>query len=123
MPELDDIRALVEVVDSGGFALAARRLGVAKSIVSRRITRLEVELGARLLNRTARGASPTEAGAEFCKRATRALAELSEASDFVASRRGEVVGSLRVSLPLSFGLRRMAPIIASLHATYPRLEL
>jgi DNA-binding transcriptional LysR family regulator len=59
MVELDDLRCFVEVVESGGFGRAARRLGVSKSIVSRRIARLEADLGARLLSRTTRGISPT----------------------------------------------------------------
>ena len=54
MIDLQDMRALVEVITNGGFARAARRLGVAKSIVSRRIARIEAELGTTLLNRTTR---------------------------------------------------------------------
>ena len=65
MAELDDIRAIVEVINSGGYARAARRLDIAKSIISRRIARLEADLGTRLLNRTTRGVTPTEAGLEF----------------------------------------------------------
>ena len=61
----DDLRSFVEVVESGGFNRAARRLGVSKSIVSRRIARLEAAVGTRLLSRTTRGISPTEAGLEF----------------------------------------------------------
>ena len=65
MSELDDLRSFVEVVESGGFGRAAQRLNVSKSIVSRRIARLEAELGTRLLSRTTRGISPTGAGLEF----------------------------------------------------------
>ena len=72
MAELDDLRCFVEVVESGGFGRAAKRLGISKSIVSRRIARLEADLGARLLSRTTRGISPTEAGLEFKARSERA---------------------------------------------------
>ena len=65
MSELDDIRAFVEIVDARSLSRAARRLGLSKSIVSRRLARLEANLGGRLLSRTTHGISPTEAGAEF----------------------------------------------------------
>ena len=86
MMDLDDLRSFVEVVESGGFNRAARRLGVSKSIVSRRIARLEAELGTRLLSRTTRGISPTEAGLEFKTRSERILAELEEAREAVAQQ-------------------------------------
>ena len=65
MFDLESIRAFVEVVETGGFTRAAARLGVSKSILSRRVTALEADLGARLLSRTTRGISPTEAGLEL----------------------------------------------------------
>ncbi len=123
MVELQDMRALVEVITNGGFARAARRLGVAKSIVSRRIARIEAELGTTLLNRTTRGITPTEAGLEFSERARRILTDLAEARDVVACQNGEVAGRLRVSLPLSFGLRYMMPLLTALRAAHPRLEI
>lgn len=123
MSELDDIRAFVEVVEAGGFSRAAGRLGVSKSIVSRRIGRLEAALGARLLSRTTRGINPTEAGAEFKQRAERILAELEEARDAVAQRGDAVVGLLRLAVPLSFGLKYVAPLLAELAARHPRLRI
>jgi Bacterial regulatory helix-turn-helix protein, lysR family len=71
MMALDDLRSFVEVVQSGGFNRAAKRLGISKSIVSRRMARLEAELGSRLLSRTTRGISPTEAGLELKVRSER----------------------------------------------------
>jgi DNA-binding transcriptional LysR family regulator len=123
MSELDDIRAFVEVIESGGFGRAARRLGISKSIVSRRISRLEADLGARLLSRTTRGISPTEAGLEFKARSERILVDLDEARDAVAHRSGEIVGHLRVSVPVSFGLRHVAPVLADLAARHPKLGI
>ena len=122
MIDLDDLRSLVEVVESGGFNRAARRLGVSKSIVSRRIARLEADLGTRLLSRTTRGISPTEAGLEFKARGERILAELDEAREAVAQQAG-VVGRLRLSAPLSFGVRHVAPVLAEMAQRHPRLEL
>ena len=121
--DLDDLRNFVEVVESGGFNRAARRLGVSKSIVSRRIARLEAELGTRLLSRTTRGISPTEAGLEFKTRGGRILAELEEAREAVTQQSGGVVGRLRLSAPLSFGVRHVAPVLAEMAQRHPRLEL
>jgi len=123
MLDLQDMSALVEVITNGGFARAARRLGVAKSIISRRIARIEAELGTTLLNRTTRGITPTEVGVEFGERAQRILDDLAEARDIVSCQNGDVAGRLRVSLPLSFGLRHMTPLLAVLHAAHPKLEL
>ena len=123
MIELDDLRAFVEAVESGGFNQAAKRLGISKSVVSRRIARLEADLGARLLNRTTRGINPTEAGLEFKTRSERILAELGEAREVVAHQGGEVVGRLRLSAPLSFGVRYVAPILAEMAEQHPRLEM
>ncbi|WP_046865965.1 LysR family transcriptional regulator [Microvirga massiliensis] len=123
MAELDDLRCFVEVVESGGFGRAAKRLGISKSIVSRRIARLEADLGARLLSRTTRGVSPTEAGLEFKARSERILVELEEAREAAARQGGSVVGRLRVSVPLSFGVRHVAPVLAELAVHHPKLEM
>jgi DNA-binding transcriptional LysR family regulator len=123
LSELDDIRALVEVINLGGLARAARRIGVAKSIVSRRITRLEADLGTRLLNRTARGITPTDAGLEFKLKSERILSELTEARESVAREHGEIAGRLRLSLPFSFGNRYVALILAEWSRANPRLEI
>lgn len=123
MSELDDLRSFVEVVESGGFNRAAKRLGVSKSIVSRRIARMEADLGTRLITRTTRGISPTEAGLEFKLRSERILAEFDEAREAVAQQAGEVVGRLRLSAPMSFGIRHIAPVLAELAKRHPRLEM
>lgn len=123
MIEMDDMRCFVEVVESGGFNRAAIRLGISKSIVSRRIARMEADLGTRLLSRTTRGISPTEAGLEFKERSERILAEFDQAREAVARHSGEVIGRLRLSAPLSFGVRHVAPILAEMGERHPRLEL
>jgi DNA-binding transcriptional LysR family regulator len=75
--EIEDIQAFVAVADAGGLTPAAGRLGVSKSIVSRRIARLEKSLKTQLLTRTTRGAALTEAGATFREHASRAASRLS----------------------------------------------
>src|SRR4051794_9445357 len=104
MPDLEGLRAFVEVADAAGFSRAAERLGLSKSIVSRRVTALEADVGVRLLSRTTRGVSLTEAGIELNKRALQILAQLDDALDAVASRDNVVAGTLRLAAPLSFGI-------------------
>jgi DNA-binding transcriptional LysR family regulator len=123
MSELDDIRSFVAVVESGGFGRAGHRLGLSKSIISRRVARLEAELGTRLLSRTTRGIAATEAGLEFKARGERILADLAEARDAVAQQAGGVVGRLRLSMPLTFGNRHVAPVLGELATRHPGLEL
>jgi DNA-binding transcriptional LysR family regulator len=121
--DLEDMRSFVEVVDRGGFNRAAVRLGVSKSIISRRIAALEADLGVRLLTRSTRGITPTEAGLEFKARCERILAEVAEARDAVVRQGGDMVGRLRIAAPLSFGVRHVAPLLAEMAERYPRLEI
>jgi DNA-binding transcriptional LysR family regulator len=123
VPELEDLRSFVEVVESGGLNRAAARLGVSKSILSRRITRLEAELGTRLLTRSTRGISPTEAGIEFKTRCDRILAELEEARDAVTQQGQSVRGRLRLSAPMALGVRHLGPVLTDLARLHPALEL
>lgn len=123
MTELEELRTFVEVIESGGLNRAAARLGVSKSIISRRITRLETDLGTRLLSRSTRGIIPTEAGIEFKVRCDRILAELDEARDAVAQQGRFVRGRLRLSAPLAFGVRHLVPVLADLASAHPDLEI
>jgi DNA-binding transcriptional LysR family regulator len=120
--EIEDIQAFVAVADAGGLTPAAVRLGVSKSIVSRRIARLEKTLRARLLTRTTRGTSLTDAGATFREHATRIAAEADAARDAISTN-GKVRGRLRVAAPLSFGATHFAPVLAELAGRHPELEI
>jgi DNA-binding transcriptional LysR family regulator len=120
--EIEDIQAFVAVADAGGLTSAAGRLGVSKSIVSRRIARLEKSLNSRLLTRTTRGTALTEAGATFREHAARIAAEADAARDAL-SPDGKVRGRLRVSAPLSFGPSHFAPVLAELAQRHPDLEI
>ncbi len=123
MQSLEDVLAFVRVVETGGFSRAAERLGLSKSIVSRRVARLEADLGVRLLNRTTRGIAPTEAGLEFKTRCAEILIELEAARDAVTCRERAVAGTLRLAVPLSFGIARLAPAIAAFASDHPRLSI
>ena len=120
--DIDDLRTFVEVADAGGVSPAARRLGVSKSIVSRRLSRLEAELGVQLLARSTRGAALTEAGAIFRDHAARAGAEIDVARETILPA-GELRGRLRVSAPLTFGPTHFAPVLAKMARRHPRLHL
>jgi DNA-binding transcriptional LysR family regulator len=120
--EIEDIQTFVAVADAGGLSPAAQRLGVSKSIVSRRLARLEKSLGTTLLSRSTRGTSLTEAGATFREHATRIAGEADAARDAL-SPEGTVRGRLRVAAPLSFSATTFAPILAELAKRYPELEI
>ena len=122
MLDLEDLETFVEVADAGGVSPAARRLGIAKSIVSRRLLRLERELGIQLLARTTRGAALTEAGVTFREHAAKVVAELDIARETILPA-GELRGRLRVSAPLSFGPTHLAPVLAELARRHPLLQV
>lgn len=112
MDRFSEMEMFVRVVEAGGFTEAARRSGVSKSAVSKQISSLEERLGARLFNRTTRRVSPTEIGLAYYDRAARILADTEEADAIAATLQGAPRGELRVSAPLSFGVARLAPIVA-----------
>lgn len=122
MFDLEDLQSFVEVAKAGGVSSAASRLGLAKSIVSRRLLRLEKQLGTQLLARTTRGSSLTEAGITFREHAARACAEMELARDRLRPD-GEVSGRLRLALPITFGSTHIAPVLAELARQHPLLQL
>lgn len=122
MISFEDMQTFVEVADGGGITVAAKRLGLPKSIVSRRLVRLESELGVQLLARTTRGASLTEAGASFREHAARMCLEMDVAREEMLPT-GELRGRLRVAVPSSFGPGHFAPALAELARRHPLLQL
>ncbi|MBD9388601.1 LysR family transcriptional regulator [Agrobacterium sp. AGB01] len=119
--EIDDLRTFVEVADAGGVNSAARRLGLAKSIVSRRVLRLEEELGVQLLTRSTRGAGLTEAGTLFRERAADICASIDAAREEM-SPEGELRGLLRVAAPASFAAQ-LAKSLAEFGRQHPSLHV
>lgn len=120
--DIEDLRTFVEVADAGGVSHAARRLGVAKSIVSRRLLRLEEEMGVQLLVRTTRGAALTEAGTTFRDYAARIGAEIDAAKETILPE-GDLRGRLRVAAPLTFGPTHFAPVLAEMARRHPELHI
>ncbi|WP_336425435.1 LysR family transcriptional regulator [Roseovarius sp. D0-M9] len=121
--EFADLRSFVSVVESGSIAQAASRQGVAKSIISRRISRLEHVLGATLLNRAARGTSPTDIGRTYYLQAVEGVAQLEKAQDAVGRAVGEVSGSIRAAFPLGVGESYLAPLLAAFAMEHPQIQL
>lgn len=120
--KLEDLQIFVEVADAGGISPSARRLGLSKSVVSRRIAALEDVLGVQLVSRTTRGAALTEAGATFRHHAVQVIAELDAAQEAI-SPAGELRGLLRIAAPLSFGPIHLAPVLAELAKRHPSLHV
>lgn len=121
--DLVDVEAFLRVVEAGGFARAADRTGLAKSILSRRVSRLEARLGAKLLTRTARGVQPTHVGEAYAARANNILAELESAAELVQDAVQQIAGPVRLSAPLTFGVRHLAPALADFALAHPKVEL
>ena len=122
MDRFEDLQTFVAVVETGSFTAAADRLNTAKSAVSRRIAALEGRLGVQLMRRTTRRISLTDTGESFYRHSARILADLEEAESAVAQEHGELRGTLKVALPMSFGLRHMSGPIAEFCRRHPRVH-
>ena len=122
MDRFEDMQAFVAVVEAGSFTAAADRLDSAKSAISRRVSALEERLGVQLLSRTTRRINLTATGRSYYERSARILADLNEAESAVAQEHGELRGTLRIALPLSFGIRHMCEPIAEFSRRHPRVE-
>lgn len=120
--DIEDLQTFVEVADAGGVSPAALRLGISKSMVSRRLARLEAELGVQLLARTTRGAALTEAGTTFRDYAARACAEIDQARETIMPA-GELQGRLRIAAPLTFGPTHFAAVLADMARRHPKLHI
>ena len=123
MDRFADLAAFTAVVESGTFSAAGERLGVAKSVVSRRVGRLEARLGSRLMNRTTRRLTLTDAGRNLYPRAVQILADLEDAEQSVTTETADLRGLLRLAAPLSFGLLHLSDAIADFLCRHPAIEL
>lgn len=123
MMKLDGITAYVAVAEAGSISAAARRLGLAKSVVSERVAELERGVGARLMQRTTRKLSLTEDGEAFLRRARRIVEEMAEAQAEIAERRGTLAGPLRLAGPVGFGTLHLGPALYAFLAAHPLIEM
>lgn len=111
------------VVEKGSFVGAVRPLDMSKAAISRYVSALEERLGARLLHRTTRRLSLTDAGRQFYEQSKDVLALMDEAEEAVSSAAPEATGSLRINAPVSFGVLHLAPIWADFIRSYPKIQL
>ncbi|SFB11235.1 LysR substrate-binding domain-containing protein [Azotobacter beijerinckii] len=123
MNDLNDLLYFVSVVRHNGFTAAARATSIEKSRLSRRVAELEKRLGVRLLQRSTRSISLTEAGEQFYERCVATVEEAEAAYDSVANLRKEPVGTVRVSCPLILAQTYLAPILPAYMASHPKVKL
>lgn len=120
---LGGIAAFVQAVEAGSFAQAADRMQLTRSAVGKSIARLEQRLGVRLFQRTTRTQRLTADGEAYYERCVRALAELDAADAALESGRREPIGVLRVSCPVLFGRRCVAPVLVKFAGRHAGLTL
>lgn len=121
--QLGAMAVFARVIEAESFSSAARELGLSKSAVSKQIARLEDELGVRLLNRTTRRLSLTEAGTAFYEGCRRVVAEAEAAELAVTQLAAAPRGRLKVNAPMSFGVREVGPALPEFMACYPELSV
>jgi DNA-binding transcriptional LysR family regulator len=120
---LNGVSVFVTAAESGGFSAAAAKLHLSRSAVGKSIARLEARLGVRLFHRTTRAQSLTEDGQAYFEHCLRALEALRAGGQMLESGRKEASGRLRVTAPVLFGRRCVAPILTRLATRHPKLEL
>ncbi|MEN8166697.1 MAG: LysR family transcriptional regulator [Pseudomonadota bacterium] len=121
--EITALRSFVTVVETGGFSRAAELLDSTTAAVSRRVAALERRLGTRLLNRTTRTMSLTEAGERYYRDLVDILRALEEADARAAGETADPTGTLRITAPLSFGIRRLGPMLSAFMQRHPQLRI
>ncbi|MGB5975287.1 MAG: LysR family transcriptional regulator [Nodosilinea sp.] len=123
MDKLESMRAFTQVVEAGGFAAAARKMGLSRSAVNKLVMNLEEHLQTQLLHRTTRKVSPTDAGRAYYDRCLAILADLEEAELALTRLQQEPRGSLRINAPMTFGTLYLAPLVVEFMAKYPNLRV
>lgn len=124
MDRLDAMRLFVRVAETGSFSGVAQQIDVARSVVTRQIAALEAHLGTKLIARSTRRLSLTSAGATYLEKCRDILNRIEEAESGLAEDRlAAPRGSIRVSVPLSLGLKQLAPLIADFTVTYPEVTI
>jgi DNA-binding transcriptional LysR family regulator len=123
MDRLDTVTIFVSVAEIGGFAAAARRLRRSPAAVTRAVAQLEARLGVRLLNRTTRAVSVTEAGQRFLAGAKRALAEFEEIEQATAGQQTAPRGQLQITAPIVFGRLHVLPIVGEFLGRFPAISV
>lgn len=117
------MEVFAKVASLGSFSAAARALNLSQTMVTKHVASLEADLGVQLLNRTTHRVTATDAGARYADSCRRILDEIAEANASVAAERIEPAGTLRLSCPVSFGTRELAPLLPSYARAYPKVTV
>ena len=123
MDRLDAMKLFVRVAELGSFSAVAQQLGVARSVVTRQVAGLEAHLGVKLMARSTRRLSLTSAGTAYLEKCRVILNLVETAETDVAEERLTPRGNIRMSLPLSFGLKRLVPLLIDFSQRYPEVGL
>ena len=119
MDRLDSMHIYLRVAELGSFAAVARQLDVARSVITRQVAALEAHLGVKLIARSTRSLMLTSAGSAYLERCREILNLVAAAEAGLADERQEPRGLIRLSVPLSFGLRHLSPLLMDFNVTYP----
>ena len=119
MDRLDSMRIYLRVAELGSFAAVARQMDVARSVITRQVAALEAHLGVKLIARSTRSLMLTSAGSAYLERCREILNLVEAAEAGLADERQEPRGLIRLSVPLSFGLRHLSPLLMDFNVTYP----
>ena len=123
MGQLEDMQVFVRIVEAGSITKAAGQLSLAKAAVSKRLGDLESRLGSKLINRTTRTSSLTEAGHQYYQRVQLLLGEVDSLNGDIAHENKVLSGSLKLAVPLSFGITHITPAIDLFMRQHPRLSI
>ena len=123
LPDFEGLAMVARLAEEGSFAAAARSLGVSVATVSRAVARLEARLGGRVFNRSSRQLALTDLGRRVAERAARALSEAEEAEAAGRELASQPRGLVRLAVPMSYGLLRVAPILPDFLRRYPDITL
>lgn len=123
MDILAGMKIFVAVVDAGSFVAAADRLGISRAMASKHVLNLEDHLGTRLLNRTTRRLSVTESGLAFYERSVQIISDVMEAEQVAGHMSAVPRGTLKITMPLAYGLHKLGPILTDYVSEYPEVKL
>lgn len=123
MDKLTALTVFQRVAETENFSRAAEGLGMSKSVVSKQVSALEESLGVKLLYRTTRRVSLTDAGRAYLERTRRVLEELEEADNAVSALSAEIKGRLKINAPLTFGIQHLGPALCDFLNAHPKLAL